>query len=45
MRAQKSEAFKILDWVEINLELYGKVKKYLMHLSLGFVLLIFNSDS
>lgn len=26
MRAQKSEGFKILNWAEINLELFGKVK-------------------
>lgn len=25
MRAQKLEVFKILDWMEINLELFGKV--------------------
>lgn len=26
MRAQKSEGFKILDWAEINLELFAKVR-------------------
>jgi hypothetical protein len=31
MRAQKSEAFKILDWMEINLELLGKVRNFFKH--------------
>jgi ferredoxin-thioredoxin reductase catalytic subunit len=29
MKAQRLESFRILDWMEINLELFGKVRKFL----------------